>query len=394
MKIDAPPLVSNNTNESLSLPTASLGLTENNHNVVINDMLLMNGIFGDLPMTGNSSSVPTPAGLASPVNVPSHISLSTTMANSMTTTTAAVAATHPLNNSGLLPTIDTSLIDDIISDSASEDLEDFFRDVANNSNNNLVIGHVNNNGLLQQQQQQPPLTTTSAATTSSTFSGLPVVPSSAIVTVKRKSNTAAAATTNSSSSSSSNNNNNRHHHETKRSRRDDTSQPIGLTTISSSSSSTNGTSNNLSINNSSSNRSIARHTFPSLPLSSSSSPSATTTTHPTTTFPHPERAVKTSSPFHGVTVDKRKRQNQIYARIKDCGHNRQLGFFKTQLEAALAYDDAARSLRKQTNFISLTPQERADFIQHYNSNSGVIAPTYYKYFSPGEADKYKLWLSL
>jgi hypothetical protein len=95
-----------------------------------------------------------------------------------------------------------------------------------------------------------------------------------------------------------------------------------------------------------------------------------------------------------VTVDKRKRQNQIYARIKDAGTNRQLGFFSTELEAALAYDDAARTMRKPTNFVVLTPQERADFVQHYRGNLHVIGPAYFKYFAPGEAEKYNTWLAL
>jgi hypothetical protein len=54
----------------------------------------------------------------------------------------------------------------------------------------------------------------------------------------------------------------------------------------------------------------------------------------------PERGVTLSSQYRGVSWDKQKRKYQ--ARINVCGRDVQLGCFANELEAARAYDNAAR----------------------------------------------------
>jgi len=94
------------------------------------------------------------------------------------------------------------------------------------------------------------------------------------------------------------------------------------------------------------------------------------------------RSAYTSSSFWGVSRCGRDRKWQSQIRYES--KIKYLGRFTTQVEAALVYDEHARSLKGSktpTNFIPLNPEMRSHLVEETSRNRGMLPVEFHKYLS-------------
>ncbi len=102
------------------------------------------------------------------------------------------------------------------------------------------------------------------------------------------------------------------------------------------------------------------------------------------------RAAVVTSPFRGVSCCGKDKKWQV--RIRDGKKALYLGRYNYEVEAALKYDEAARTLKTQvtaTNFLDVVGQdaELREQILKEGVKHGYLLPDYYKYLDPGVLEK-------
>jgi hypothetical protein len=98
-----------------------------------------------------------------------------------------------------------------------------------------------------------------------------------------------------------------------------------------------------------------------------------------------------TSVFRGVSCCGKDRKFQ--ARIRDGSKVHYLGRFDNEFDAALRYDEAARSHKGDSaipNFVEMNPQEIRALRAHYFSNDQTILPEFYRFLSPPTMERVEL----
>ena len=99
-------------------------------------------------------------------------------------------------------------------------------------------------------------------------------------------------------------------------------------------------------------------------------------------------ATSHTSAFRGVSCCGKDRKFQ--ARIRDGSKVHYLGRFDNEYDAALKYDEAARSHKGDSatpNFVLMTPEECDALRLHYFSNDQQVQPEFYRFLNQGTLER-------
>lgn len=145
-----------------------------------------------------------------------------------------------------------------------------------------------------------------------------------------------------------------------------------------------------------SNKTRRRERTTSITFSDTSEDNHSATTTTTILNRSPRKKVKMSlvthtSAFRGVSCCGKDRKFQ--ARIRDGSKVHYLGRFDNEFDAAMKYDEAARSHKgdlAMPNFIEMTEDERQKLRNHYFENGHTILPEFQHYLFQGTSERFEM----
>jgi len=100
-----------------------------------------------------------------------------------------------------------------------------------------------------------------------------------------------------------------------------------------------------------------------------------------------------TSAFRGVSCCGKDRKFQ--ARIRDGSKVHYLGRFDNEFDAAIKYDEAARSHKGDAavpNFVAMTPEETLALREHYFANGHHVLPEFHRFLYQGTLERLELKL--